>query len=67
MSRKHTPTTDPRNIVLSLDSSAIHARLAEIEGEAEALRLLLRAARARERVKEREDRHASQPEARRGR
>jgi hypothetical protein len=50
MSPEQAATTDPRALVQSLNSGAIRARLVEIESEAEALRVLLRAARARERT-----------------
>jgi len=41
--------TDPATLIQHLDSAAILARLAELDREARALRVLLRAARARER------------------
>jgi hypothetical protein len=46
-----TPTPpDPVSIVKMLDADAIEARLAELDAEATALRVLLRSARAREAV-----------------
>jgi hypothetical protein len=46
-----TPIADPVGFVRTLDADAIAARLAEIEAEASALRVLLRSARARERAR----------------
>jgi hypothetical protein len=58
--RNATPNpTDPVSIVKTLDADAIAARLAELDSEASALRVLLRSARAREqalrRCQQRED------------
>jgi hypothetical protein len=44
------PTPDPRQVLLSLNSEQIHDQLRKAEADAEALRVLLRAARARERI-----------------
>jgi hypothetical protein len=49
MSTEQTIISDPRSVVSALNADAISARLDELDGEAEALRVLLRAARARER------------------
>jgi hypothetical protein len=46
MAAKSFPS-DPCAIVASLDAEAIHSRLQDIEREADSLRVLLRAARAR--------------------
>jgi hypothetical protein len=47
------PIAEPRRLIESLDSSAIRARLIELQSEQDALRVLLRAARARERAQAR--------------
>jgi hypothetical protein len=47
---EQTIITDPRGVVSALNAAAISARLDELDSEAEALRVLLRAARARERA-----------------
>jgi hypothetical protein len=57
-----TPISDPRGIVSSLNADAIITRMNELDSEMEALRVLLRAAKARERV---ERRTARPQEARR--
>jgi hypothetical protein len=54
-------TADPRHLVESLDSAAILHRLEELAAEEAALRVLLRAARARERQQ-----GQRKPEARKG-
>ena len=43
---------DPRAVVLSLDADTLRERLTDVEGEADALRVLLRAAQARERARQ---------------
>jgi hypothetical protein len=42
-------TTDPVELLRSLDADALQARLERLQAEADALRVLLRSARARER------------------
>jgi hypothetical protein len=49
MSHPFQPTTDPAALVDSLDAEAIRERLDVLERQAKALRVLLRAALARER------------------
>jgi hypothetical protein len=46
---KAKKSTDPASILETLDISAIQNRLAEMDSEARALRVFLRAARARQR------------------
>jgi hypothetical protein len=41
--------TNPLELLRSLDADALHTRLAALQAEADALRVLLRSARARER------------------
>jgi hypothetical protein len=49
MQASHPTPTDPTALVESLDAEAIRARLADLDRQARALRVLLRAARARQR------------------
>jgi hypothetical protein len=49
MNAIHPLPTDPAVLVETLDSETIVARLADLDRQAAALRVLLRAARARER------------------
>jgi hypothetical protein len=48
--------TDPLSFVKTLDPDAIASRLAELDAEASALRVLLRSARARENALRRQER-----------
>jgi hypothetical protein len=50
MPRQPEPDRTTRDILLSLSSEQIHRELTRAEADAEALRVLLRAARARERI-----------------
>jgi len=49
MSNATTTPTDPRQLLQLLSSAALRAKLSELAGEQRALRVLLRAAVARER------------------
>lgn len=49
MTRQQATTTDPVELVDTLDADAIAARLDDLDRQSSALRVLLRAARARER------------------
>jgi hypothetical protein len=44
-----TPTTDPLELLRSIDSTTIQDRLEKLQAESDSLRVLLRLARARER------------------
>jgi hypothetical protein len=50
------PLPDPVSVLKALNAEAIRARLAELDAEASALRVLLRSARAREQALRRQRR-----------
>ena len=61
-----TPPPDPAAYLRELTAEAIWVRLNELEGEARALRVLLRSVRARERVTGRSVQKKTTPEAHHG-
>jgi hypothetical protein len=61
MDATHATSPDPTALVDALDAEAIRARLTDLDREARALRVLLRAARARQRDRGPTDTHTGGP------